>query len=344
MMNRSSEKLLFWNQSPLPAFDAFVRSPDFQMLGKQRKHATNSMAKHKAMRDSSARIYTLMFGKFLRWCGEKNIEFLDLTSDQIMHFLEYGSKAKSVKGARDLNSSIRIRYLRILERVFQHLEITPNPAQNAIFGIYAVKNKKLRGEDADKAVLTETEQQAFMNALPGIAKSDNQETPPSGWKRRRDRAMQAMMLGAGLKVSEVIGIGTANVGTIDSEGCMPVTVSPGSTGGTSRWHETLIRQFAVTEIVNWYEERIKLAIPGPLFFPASLQGIKLDKATVYRQVKATFQRANISVSRLGGRTLRNSFAVRELKDGVTIEEVGEFMGHRKRKSTEHYLIKIDDSL
>jgi site-specific recombinase XerD len=54
-------------------------------------------------------------------------------------------------------------------------------------------------------------------------------------------------------------------------------------------------------------------------------------------VKATFARAGIEVSRQGGRTLRNSFAARELKAGGAIELVGEFMGHRRRRSTEHYI-------
>jgi integrase/recombinase XerD len=90
--------------------------------------------------------------------------------------------------------------------------------------------------------------------------------------------------------------------------------------------------------MSWMKERIALDIPGPLLFPATLNGGRLDKATVYRQVKATFARAGIEVSRQGGRTLRNTFAVRELKAGGGIELVGEFMGHRKRRSTEHYLI------
>lgn len=147
-----------------------------------------------------------------------------------------------------------------------------------------------------------------------------------------------MMLGAGLKVSEVIGTSTEHVGTPDATGCLPVTVSPVSTAGTSRWHQTQLRQFATHEVLIWKTERMLLKIPGPLLFPASLQGGRLDKATLYRQVKATFQRAGIDIQRLGGRTLRNSFAVRELNDGVSIELVGEFMGHRKRKSTEHYVL------
>ncbi|MDB5772217.1 MAG: hypothetical protein JWM42_2591 [Burkholderia sp.] len=44
-----------------------------------------------------------------------------------------------------------------------------------------------------------------MNALPHADAADETD-PTRGWKRRRDRAMQAMMLGAGLKVSEAIGL------------------------------------------------------------------------------------------------------------------------------------------
>ncbi len=79
-----------------------------------------------------------------------------------------------------------------------------------------------------------------------------------------------------------------------------------------------------------------MKIPGPLLFPASLHGGRLGKTTVYYLAKATFERAGIEVPRLGGRTLRNSFAVRELVTGESLELVGEFLGHRKRRSTERY--------
>jgi site-specific recombinase XerD len=174
-----------------------------------------------------------------------------------------------------------------------------------------------------------------MRALPEAAPAAGEDVTPA-WKRRRDRAMQAMMLGAGLKVSEVIGVYTENVHEKESTGSIPITISPGSAGGIVRWHQTQLRPFAAPEVLQWLEERIALKVPGPLLFPAALEGGRLNKATVYRQVKATFERAGIDVARLGGRTLRNAFAVRELKAGESIELVGEFMGHRKRRSTEAY--------
>lgn len=337
-----------WKTEPLVAFQAFVISPAFQLLGR-RKLAAGAIAAPAAMRASSARIYILMFGKFLRWIGERDIHLFDVSSAHILAFLEHASDDRDPRGIvqskKDLNSSIRIRYLRIFERVFQHLQIHPNPARHAAFDIYKSGDKKLRGKDLDKVAMTSAEHAAFMQALPPAqVRATLQPGMPisaqhqRGWKRRRDRAMQSMMLGAGLKVSEVIGITTDSIGAVDATGCLPVTVSPASTAGTSRWHQTQLRAFAVQEVNAWKLERMTLKIPGALLFPATLQGGVLDKATVYRQVKATFVRAGIDVGRLGGRTLRNSFAVRELGSGSSIELVGEFMGHRKRKSTEHYLL------
>ena len=65
----------------------------------------------------------------------------------------------------------------------------------------------------------------------------------------------------------------------------------------------------------------------------------MSRATVYRQVKKTLQSAGIEPKRMGGRTLRNAFAVRELQaSNGNIELVGEFLGHRKRRAIEPYSI------
>ena len=328
-----------WVSEPRVAFEAFVLSPEFQLLGRRKTTAAKT-DQPPPMRASSARIYILMFGKFLRWLEERETPLLDVTNATILQFLEHASASDDPHAPlkKDLNSSIRIRYLRIFERVFHHLNVHPNPARHAAFEIYKSQDKQLRGQDLEKVAMTNAEHLAFMQALPLAPEPVDGGDPTRGWKRRRDRAMQAIMLGAGLKVSEVIGVATDHVGVLDATSCLPVTVSPTSTGGTSRWHQTQLRPFAVQEVLMWKAERTRLAIPGALLFPASLQGGRLDKATVYRQVKATFARAGIDIQRLGGRTLRNSFAVRELNQGASIELVGEFMGHRKRKSTEHYVL------
>jgi site-specific recombinase XerD len=326
-----------WRHEPQKAFDAFVISPEFLLLSRRRAKGGEESDQRKGrgpIRASTAHVYMAMWSKFLRWLEPIKPSLFDVSSDDIMAFLEQ----HDVKGKRVLQgSTIRRQYLTLFERVYTHLKVRPNPATNACFDIFKHRNSGLMGKNAPKATLSEAEQIAFMRALP-LPNSVDEEDPTVGWKRRRDRAMQALMLGAGLKVAEVIGIYTDSVGEKDATGSVPITISPAAAGGTIRAHQTQLRPFAAAEILQWVQERRALKVLGRLLFPATLDGGRLDKATVYRQVKATLSRAGIDVSRQGGRTLRNSFAVRELGAGESIELVGEFLGHRRRRSTELYVV------
>jgi hypothetical protein len=52
----------------------------------------------------------------------------------------------------------------------------------------------------------------------------------------------------------------------------------------------------------------------------------LDKATVYRQIRKTFEAAKIELPRRGGRTLRNTFAAQEIRAGASNAELIEKLG------------------
>jgi integrase/recombinase XerD len=320
----------FWQAAPVEAFSAFVKTETYLKLSRRSVDDEEAL---RPLRDSSAKVYIHMFSRFARWMSLEGVDIFNVTTSHLCEFLEY-KESEEGKPPRALASSIRIRYLRMLERVFAHLGIEPNPAQYAAFNVHRTKAE---GRDKPKAILSEAEQAAFMNALPDVVPFLPDEMDNPSWKRRRDRAMLAMMLGAGLKVSEVIGIRTDSVGTMDTTGSMPVAITPRSVNGNAKHHETQLRPFAIREVTAWLIERKLRKIPGDLLFPASLQGGLLNKATVYRYVKETLERAGIEVHRKGGRTLRNSFAVRELESGGSIELVGQFLGHKKRKSTEKYL-------
>ncbi|MBC7702408.1 MAG: hypothetical protein H7274_00485 [Rhodoferax sp.] len=60
-------------------------------------------------------------------------------------------------------------------------------------------SRSTASRDCQPAVLDETEQQAFLQALPAIP-APTTRNAATRWKRRRDRAMQALMLGARLRV------------------------------------------------------------------------------------------------------------------------------------------------
>jgi integrase/recombinase XerD len=324
-----------WRADPQTAFEAFVVSPAFIAMNKRlpkHTHGDEAARPPRPIRKSSARVYIAMWTRFLRWLAARpGKTVFDVGGPDLIDFLEHREQGKRVLQA----STIRRQYLTLFERVYAHLDVTPNPARHACLEVFNNRST-LVGTKMPKATLSEADQVAFMRALPAADVAQ----PPDvtrGWKRRRDRAMQALMLGAGLKVSETVGLYTGNVGQTDATGSIPISVSPASAGGTVRPHQTQLRPFAVPEVLAWLRERRALRIPGELLFPATLNGGRLNQATVYRQVKATFARAGLEVARRGGRTLRNSFAARELKSTESIELVGEFLGHRRRRSTEHYL-------
>lgn len=322
-----------WKEDPLKGFDAFVRGVEFVEMGKHGKARKAEGREVRPISKESATVYTHMFTNYVRWLENKRIRFEQAGEQEIRAFLDTRHDSKDSEGKK-LNSAIRARYLRLLERVYAHLHVMPNPATQASYGEYRGAKG---GRDQPKAYLTEKQQLAFLAHLP--------EAPPfdpflneDGWERRRDRAMLAMMLGAGLKVSEVLYLRVDQIGKRDANGDVPVRF-PTFAKGTHKEHDTVLRTFAARYVLPWIEERKQRKLPTKLLFPATLTtDAPLHKATVYRHVKATLQRAGLEVPRMGGRTLRNSFAVRELGQGASIEQVKSFLGLYEQRSAEKYVV------
>lgn len=323
-----------WKTDPLAGFDAFVSSPQFleHSQRKRRKVDENGHpVKPMPVRASTASVYRDMWARYVRWLNDSNLSLAAVTMHDILRFMEQ----RSATGRRKLEGeTIRRQYVTLLERVYAHLGFQPNPASQFLLQL-ARSARSVQGHDAQTNVLTLAQQAQFLDALPESPRLASE--PLVGWKIRRDRAMQALMLGAGLKVAEAIGTYTDNIGSQLEDGSVPVTISPSAAGGTVRWHQTYLRAFAADLVLSWVAERRNLNIPGQLLFPATLNGGRLDKSTVYRHVKATFASAGIEIPRRGGRTLRNAFAVRELHAGESIETVGEFLGHRKQRAMDRYI-------
>lgn len=314
-----------WQNDPDKAFATFLTLPEFQLLSR-RTHQTPAGQERPVpppIRNSSVKVYRAMWAKYLRWLAARQLGLLEVSSIQLREFLN----DRDDRGRAERASLIKLRYLRIFERVYEYMQVPVNPARNVMFDVWKEGISFPLGKDGDKVILNDSQQDAFMQALPA----------PENWKRRRDRAMQAIMLGAGLKVSETIHLRVHQIGQPEA-GEIPITITA-ITGGTTRTHCAMLRAFAVTEVQDWLDERHALQITGTLLFPANRQGDTLNPATVYRNVKKTFALANITIPRKGGRTLRNTYAIRELKT-ETIEQVGELLGHRQRRSTEYYVLEV----
>jgi site-specific recombinase XerD len=315
------DQLAAWDADPVKRFTAFVASPDF-VLTSSRQREDNP----KPVSPESAAIYKFMFGKFAAWMLEERLRMSTVTARDLHRFVQLAHD-----GHRDLNSKIAYRYLRLLERCYDYLQSAPNPAREAIVGIDRAQITR----DAPMTALNADELERFLAALPGRRADD--EGKASGWKRRRDRAMQVTMALAGLRVAEAIGLLVDEIGRQpDVEGGLRLDITPEHKHRTSYEHATTLPKEGVAELLAWLDERQALKIPGELVFPASLEGEALHKATVYRQVKATFERAGLAVPRAGGRTLRNTFASQQLRQGTPQSELTTALGLALERSAEAY--------
>ena len=313
-----------WDADPARAFKEFVATEAFAETAR-RARADGTL---KVLSRESAKIYVFMFNNVAGWIQEQGLAFSTASQTDLLRFIGRTEKGKPV-----LNSKIAYRYLRLLERCYEHLGVTPNPAQQAILHIDRAHIKK---DEAGRS-LSDDQLERFFNALPADPPRRRNGTPFAGWKRRRDRAMQVVIALAGLRVSEAVGLLVAEVGRqADLDGSIELTITPSEKHDTSHEHTVTLPREGVDELRPWLEEREAMGIPGQFVFPANLAGNRLTRKTVYVQMRATFERAGLDLERSGGRTLRNTFAKRQLDAGTKPEELKDVLGLALERSAADY--------
>lgn len=318
------QTLTSWDADPSRSFKEFVATTAFAETGR-RQRADGTL---RVLSAESAKIYVFMFNNVASWFQEQRLTFSTVTQADLRRFID-----RTVNGKRVLNSKIAYRYLRLLERCYEYLGVVPNPAQLAILGIDRAHMTK---DDAGRT-LSDDQLQRFFAALPAEAPRRRRTTPFDGWKRRRDRAMQVVIALAGLRVSEAVGLLVSEVGRQASiDGSIVLSITPDEKHDTSHEHEIALPREGADELMAWLQERETMAIPGDFVFPANLTGARMTRKTVYMQMRATFERAGMDLSRSGGRTLRNTFARRQLDDGASPDELKDVLGLALERSAADY--------
>lgn len=304
-----------WQGSPLEAFAAWLLAPDF---------VVTKQGVMQPLRASSASVYRFMGNKFIR---EVILSHPGIGAGQARTWSEVSAgDIQSFLVGNDLRRGIRNRYVRLLERLFDHLAVLGLVDGNPARGL-ALKEPSKSNQNHDKTMwLTEPQEAAVVENLP----------TGRTWKAKRNRALIALVLGGGLRVSEIILLKVAAVGVKQGDGSLYIEVP---TIGAGRRHRARVAPFAAGILLEWLTQRDASGLAGDLLFPAKTIGGALHPATVYRQVSAVLDAAGIDpelIKRRGARTLRNTYAVRELQDGQPLELVGEYLGHRTDRSTQYY--------
>ena len=319
-----------WDRDPLAAFKAFVKTAEFartsRRLGEDDPEAISS---------KSAAVYSFMFSKFTTWLAGQHRPFSQVGEQDLIRFIS------QIRRRGEQNSGITKRYVRLLERCYHHLNVAPNPATSATK--LATDNMYLAQNEGTEALDLE-QVDAFVAALPSLDSlgANRAGRLPKAWKRRRDHAVQATLLFGGLKVAEVIGLHIDEVDDSFNHGPIRLKISPEDKHDTSYAHETLVDGYGADALRSWLVERQtddkngRRLLKGNLVFPGNHDGKPMSKVTLWRQVKATFDRAGIDVNRSGGRTLRNTFAAQKLKRGGTKGDVKKYLGLALERSAEIY--------
>jgi site-specific recombinase XerD len=280
-----------WLRNPAIAFDAWLATQQF--------------------RASSAQVYRAQWGLFLDWLSVRRKTLATVDRRSIADFV----------AGLSIRKPQRARYLRLIERVLDHIHYieaaSTNPARFiAQDGEAGWRNAR---DNEPTGFLSTAERATLMAHLasPVMAASGAQR-----WREYRDRALVAVFLGGGLKTGEAIALTLRNVGsdtawlTIDDDN--PLLS-----------HRTRLLPFAVTVLGAWLEVRATVGLPGTLVFPASSSGRPMHKATTLRSIDALIDAAGIAASRearASPQTLRNSFAADLFESGVDPERVGEWLG------------------
>ncbi|HDR9510921.1 integrase [Burkholderia cepacia] len=293
---RPEEKDLFdrgasdWIVSPEAAFDAWLAMQDY--------------------RRSSADVYRTQWGAFLAWMRshQKNLATVDTAT--IANFV----------GELRIRKTQRLRYLRLIERVLDHIRRTEYASTNPARFIAqdGEANWRKARDNEPTGFLTPAERAtllAYLFSPIGVSGS-------AYWKERRDRALVAAFLGAGIKTGEARALMISCVNTsgtsLQIQSAHPAYA-----------RETHLASFAIALLEAWLTERKRQDIPGELVFPASHAGRPMHKATMLRAIDAIVESAGLTSSRTARaspQTLRNTYAAELFENDVPPERVGKWLG------------------
>jgi integrase len=288
-----------WRTHPEKAFDVWMARHGFS-------HAT-------------AVVYRSMWGKLLRWSGERGLAPLSWSADQIGEFLD----------THGLQKHHRYRYARLIERVFHHLSLQQaglhNPASQAVRAHLA------EGENDPTAFLLPQERDAIIARVlaPGLPPvPEGRAVTPTAWKRARDTGLVAILLGAGLKVGEARNLRTDSL----AEDASAVHVVRPDNG---RAYDVPVFAFARQVLLDWLAIRKASGALGNLAFPTMPDGKPMHAASLYRRVERLLDEAGVlagRTERASPQTLRNTYGAMHFDAGAGPASVAQYLGMRDLES------------
>jgi integrase/recombinase XerC len=143
----------------------------------------------------------------------------------------------------------------------------------------------------------------------------------------RDIAIITMLLGMGLRLSELTELDIGNVNF--EEGSIKVTRKGNYERILPANDEVMIT------LSRYLKTRVDAGTQQPLFL--SKRNQRIDSGSVWHLVKKYLKQAQIEKDKLSPHTLRHTFATTLLRQGENILTIKELLSHRNLRTTERYL-------
>lgn len=288
-----------WHVDPASAFDAWMANQAFKA--------------------SSANVYRAQWGLFLEWLNVKCVTIQTVDRPAIEQFVTQ----------LDARKPQRMRYLRLIERVLDHIReielASTNPAR------FIAQDGEARWRDA-----RENEPTGFLahgeraTLITYLFSPIGDLSTGHRWRECRDRALVGVFLGGGVKTGEAA---TLSVSHFDWN--QPWLTVEAANPAFNR--QTRLAPFAIALLNQWISERKTARLLGNLLFPSAPSGRIMHKATMLRAIDAITLAAGIAESRTARaspQTLRNTFAADLFESGTAPEQVGQWLGFQQEISAQ----------
>ena len=217
-------------------------------------------------------------------------------------------------GYRNVNSAVaRGRKLAVLKSFFKYLASVGKVKTDPTANIKMPKTKQ-----REPSYLSEQEYKRLLRTVRKNA---------TAYFKERDMAIITMLLGMGLRLSELTAL---NIGDISfDDGSIKITRKGGKERMLPANDEVMI---AIQRYLNTREDK---SPQSPIIL--SKRNRRISNASVWHLVRKYMRQAQVEKDKLSPHTLRHTFATMLLRQGENILTIKELLGHRNLRTTERYL-------
>lgn len=318
-----------WLRDPRRAFEAWMRSP-----------GTN---RGRGFSEESMKVYGAMWGKFVRFCVDVGASAALANEGLLRAFLqalehermEAGQLRAGTQAARSRDSGgcgrQARRYLSLVARVQAHLVRlglrSENHAQLLLQTLEPEPDRPL------PSALRPGTDQRLRRELDHVSAAAGQ------WRAARDRAIVELLVGSGLTSRQLRSL-RDDPRHLDLDESPAWVLPVPARRGQPRPARVPLSRDATAALQQWLELR-RGRIPGDVLFPSTLAGDEMSAAALYRAVAEAMRLAQDdpeapAAAHLGPRTLRHTFATRQLRAGRSLALVRDWLGHRSTHATAVY--------